>query len=317
MHILKLALALTLLPIFCQAEGLSPTEREELIKRIEEIEKQSESYVNQKYRTAMKAYTEAMTNENSAMELYLKCEEMLNFEQKQKKHSEFRDWKKKNDAKFSETAFRKALQFQLQWLSLSLKANSENADREKLSLEVATYVDKMVEHAEVLEPYQSVLNQGVTSTVFAQAYNIGGIEIKKWPLSPGQIGAVYEEIILPPLRRADRIEALKAAWQKRMLQEGELIEKWSPEKAGGGLNAQSPAYEKFVTEALPNLRWNAEMDYFKAGDERGAALRMLKHIDTNMSHKSAPQWLEQLGKLVSATSSSTQKSPPETTTPAE
>lgn len=317
MHISKLAIALTLLPMFCQAEGLSPTEREELLKKIEVIEKQSESYVNQKYRTAMKAYTEAMTSENSALELYLKCEEMINFEQKQKKNSDFRDWKKKNDEKFSETAYRRALQLQLQWLSLSLKATSENVDRDKLSLEVATYVDKMLEQAEVLAPYQSILNQGVTSTVFAQAYNIGGIEIKKWPLSPGQISAVYEEIILPPLRRADRIEALKAAWQKRMVQEGELVDKWSSQKASGGLNTHSPAYDKFVTETLPNLRWNAEMDLFKAGDERGSADRMLKHIDTNMSHKSATQWLEQLGKLVNAAPSSVPKSPSKTTPPAE
>lgn len=117
--------------------------------------------------------------------------------------------------------------------------------------------------ADSLEPYQSVLNQSVTSTVFAQAYNISGIEIENWALSPGQIPAIYDKIILPPLRRIDRIELLKAAWQKRMSQEGELAEKWSNEKASGGLNARSPAYEKFITESLPDLRWNAEVDFSK------------------------------------------------------
>lgn len=317
MQILRLTIALTALNMFCQAEGLSEADREALIKRIEEIEKQSESYVNQKYRTAMNAYSAAMTSENSAMELYLKCEEMLNFEQKQKKNSEFRDWKKRNDEKFSETAFRKALQFQLQWLNLTLKASSENADREKLSLEVSSYLDKMVENADALAPYQSILNQSVTSSVFAQAYNISGIEIEKWPLSPGQIGAVYDEIILPPLRRMDRFEALKAAWQKRMVQEGDLVDKWSPEKAGGGLNMRSPAYDKFVTETLPDLKWNAEMDFFKVGDERGSAARMLKHIESNMSHKSTTQWVEELSNLVSSAQGNPTKSGTEIPQPAE
>lgn len=298
MHILKITLVFAILPMLAQAEELSDADREALIKRIAEIEEQSESQMNQKYRAAMSAFNAAMASENSAMEFYLKCEELLNFEQKQKKFSEFRDWKKKNDEKFAETAFRKALQLQLQWLTLTLKASAEDADREKLSLEVATYLDKMMAQADSLEPYQSVLNQSVTSTVFAQAYNISGIEIENWALSPGQIPAIYDKIILPPLRRIDRIELLKAAWQKRMSQEGELAEKWSNEKASGGLNARSPAYEKFITESLPDLRWNAEVDFFKAGDQRGAASRMLKHIEANISHKSATQWVEQFGKLI-------------------
>lgn len=298
MHILKITFAFAFLSMLAKAEELSAADREALIKRIAEIEQQSESYVNQKYRTAMTAFNTAATSENGAMELYLKCEEMLNFEQKQKKNSEFREWKKKNDEKFAETAFRKALQLQLQWLTLTLKASAEDADREKLSLEVATYLDKMMAQADSLAPYQSVLNQSVTSTVFAQAYNISGIEIENWALSPGQIPVIYDKIILPPLRRIDRIEALKAAWQKRISQEGELAEKWSDEKASGGLNARSPAYEKFITESLPDLRWNAEVDIFKAGDQRGAASRMLKHIEANISHKSATQWVEQLAKLI-------------------
>lgn len=317
MQILRLAIAVTILPVFCQAEELSEADRELLIKRIEEIGKQSESHVNQKYRTAMSAYTAAMANENGAMDLYLKCEEMLNFEQKKKKNSEFRDWKKQNDNKFSETAFRKALQLQLQWLSLTLKAASEETDREKLSLEVAAYVDKMIGQADSLAPYQSVLNQSVTSTVFAQAYNIGGIEIKDWPLSPGQIAAVYDQVILPPLRRFDRIEALKAAWQKRMTQEADLIDKWSSEKARGGLNARSPAYDKFVAETLPELRWKAEMDFFKAGDERGAASRMLKHVENNISHRSATEWVEELGELLSTRASSSPGADAATTQPTE
>lgn len=313
MQILKLAIVLTFVPMISHAEGLSEADREAFIKQLEEIEKKSESYVNQKYSTAMKAYSGAMTSENAAMDLYLKCEELLNFEQKKKKSSEFRDWKKQNSDKFSDTAFRTALQLQLQWLVLTLKASSEDADRDKLSIEATAYLEKMIDQAERIAPYRSILNQSVTSSVFAQAYNIGGIEIKDWPLSPGQIAAVYDQAILPPMRRIDRIEALKTAWQKRMNQEGELVEKWSSEKARGGLNMTSPAYDKFVSETLPELRWNAEVDVYKAGDERGAASRMLKHIETNITHKSATRWVEQFGNLVRASSNSAPKTSTEAT----
>lgn len=298
MQTLKLSIALAVLPMLSHAEDLTEADREALLDRIEEIQKRSESYVDQKYRAAMSAYSAAMASENSAMDLYLKCEEKLNFEEKKKKHSDFREWKKKNSDKFSDNAFRKALQFQLRWLVLTLKATPEDADREKLAAEAGALLDTMVSNAEGLAAHQSVLNQSVTSSIFAQAYDIGGIDVKDWPLSPGRIASVYDQLLLPPLRRIDRIEALKASWQKRILQEGVLVEKWRSNKNNTKSNERSPAFEKFVAETLPILRWNAEVDIYKAGDERGAAIRMLKHIEDNFTHKSATQWVGQFSELV-------------------
>ncbi len=37
-------------------------------------------------------------------------------------------------------------------------------------------------------------------------------------------------------------------------------------------------------------QWESELDLFKAGDERGAAVRMLAHIEKNLSHHAAPKW---------------------------
>jgi len=292
-----LLIFLTASTITSHGQNLSDADREAILKKIQTIQEQADSAVDKKFRNAQSAFSSAMNNENSALELYIKCEELMNFEKKNKKAVDFRDWKKSNNDKFLDTSFRLALQYQLRWCVLTLQAASENADREKLSIEAAKILDVMITDAEKLAPYQSILNQNVLSSVFAQAYNINGIEIKNWPLAPGQFDAIYDELLLPPLRRADRINSLTACWQKRIKQQGELVLKWQSDgKSKSG--EKSLEYEKFITETLPQLRWDADVDIFKAGDQRGASIRMLKHIEDNLSHKSATKWIQSFNTLI-------------------
>jgi hypothetical protein len=291
--------SLTFAPLISHAQDLTDADREAILKRIELAQEQAESNIDRKYRSALSAFSSGMINENSAMELYLKCEEMINFEKKNKKAVDFRDWKNKNGDKFSDTSFRLTLQYQLRWLALSLQATSKNANREKLALEAIKIIDGITADAAKLKPYQSDLNQGVLSSIFAQAYNINGIEIKNWPSAPGQFDEIYDQLILPPLRRSDRIASLKTIWGKRIAQKVDIFEKWNnPEKGGAKSIQQSPEYEKFLTETVPEFQWNAEVDIFKAGDQRGASERMLKHIESNINHKSAEKWIDSFTELL-------------------
>ena len=54
-----------------------------------------------------------------------------------------------------------------------------------------------------------------------------------------------------------------------------------------------------MTETLPELQWQMEMDLFRNGDEGGAAMRMLAHIEKHLNHKSAREWGEQFKNLLS------------------
>jgi hypothetical protein len=293
-----LALFFTLHPLAAQ-EALTPSDREALLERLEKIREEAESKVDARFRTALSAIRNAAQSPNAALDLYLKCEEMVNFEEMKKKNVDFREWKRKNDARLSDTGFRLALQQQLRWLALTLEAASEMPDFDKLALDAGKIVEAIVAQAEDLSAHRDLLQQGVTSSVFARAYDINGLKVENWPLAPAPLAAVYDQVLLPPLRRPDRIESLKAAWTKRMANEAALIGAWSGkpgEKPKPGVS--SPAYDKFVSETVPRLRWDAEVDLFKAGDEKAAALRMLKHIDDNLSHESAPKWAEDFVALL-------------------
>ncbi len=292
MKTITLSLAF-LLQILTAQEPLSPSDREALLVQLEKIREEANSKVDSRYRAALAAFSRASNSPNAALDLYLKCEEMVNFDEMKKKNVDFREWKRNNDAKLSDAGFRIALQQQLRWLMLTLEAASEKPDRDKLALEAGKIIESVVSQAQDLSAHRDFLKEAVTSSVFAGAYNISGIKVENWPVSPAPVSAVYELVLLPPLRRPDRIESLKAAWAKRMIHESALLDAWSGkpgEKPKPGVH--SPAYDKFVSETLPNLRWEAEVDLFKAGDEKAAAKRMLTHIDENLSHESAPKWAE-------------------------
>ena len=290
MKTLSIALLVSLASPIAIADDLTQADRETLLEKLEAIRNDADAKVDARFRAAISAYRNAMSSESAAIDLYLKCEEMVNFQEQNKKSGDFREWKRKNADKLSDKYFKMALRQQLRWLVLTLEAASEDPDRDKLAAEAGKVLESIMTQAEDLAPHRNVLQQSVTSSVFARAYDINSLKVEKWPLSPAQIQPVYDQVILPPLRRPDRFTSLRAAWTRRMVQEGMVADLWSGKPDEKKKGVRSPEYDKFIENTLPKLQWDAEVDLFKAGDERGAAVRMLAHIEKNLAHDAAPKW---------------------------
>ena len=284
-----------------RSESLSSADREALLASLEALREAAISKVDARFRLAMTAYRDAMVSGDAAMDFYLKCIEKVNFDDQQKKNVEFREWKRREADKLSDPAFRLALQYQLRWLTLTLRASSEKANLTLLAGEAQEILDAIFHDAVKLSSQEQHLGQAVTSTVFAKAYEIGNLGKDKWPLSPVNLDEIYSVVVFPPLRSPGRLETLRSAWIKRIQQEGLKVEAWSGN--GGKKNGQSsgprgPEYEKFVTETVPELQWQMEIDLFRNGDESRAAKRMLDHITKHISHRSARSWGEEFQKLL-------------------
>lgn len=286
-----------------RSESLTAADREALIERLEALRDSADARVDARFRMAARAYQEAMASNQAAMDFYLKCIEKVNYEDQQKKSSEFREWKRNQADLLSDANFRLALRYQLRWLVLTLRASSEAADRVALAEEAREIVEAVHLDAEKLSPQVQTLRQAVTSTVFAKAYEIGNLDKNEWPLSPVLLEPIYSAVIFPPLRTPDRLETLRNAWIRRIQQEGIQAEVWAGN--GNGRRGQpSPEARavnsgKFSAETLPALQWEMEMDLFASGDESGAAMRMLTHIEKNLAHKSVREWGEQFRALLS------------------
>jgi hypothetical protein len=305
-------LASALITAQATSEPLSSADREALLESLEKIRETADSKVDARFRLAIAAYREAMSTDDAAMEFYLKCIEKVNFEDQQRKTADFREWKRREGDKLADQGFRLALRYQLRWLILTLRAASEKTRSAEIVGEAQEVVDSIFRDAAKLGEHGQTLGQPVTSTVFARAYEIGNVENAKWPLSPVQLEQIYNEIIFPQYRNPSGIASLRAAWIKRIQQEGLKEEAMSGN--GGGRRNGPPGGQRegdqtrFVMETLPELQWQMEVDLFRAGDEGGAAVRMLQHIEKYLSHRSAREWGDQFKNMLSP------KPPPAPTT---
>jgi hypothetical protein len=148
-----------------------------------------------------------------------------------------------------------------------------------------------------------MLGEPALRTVFARAYEISQLKVENWPASPIELGSIYNEVIMPPLRKPSRLKELQAAWIKRIQREGAMAEYWPDRREQGrrppGADNNEPAaYARFLENTQPRLQWEMEVDLFRNGDESGAATRMLALLEKNISRPSAKAWSDQFKQLL-------------------
>ncbi len=293
-----------------QAEDLSDADRETLLENLEKLRDAADNRMDARFRIAISAYRNAIGSDDAAIDLYLNCMEKVQFEELHRKAADFREWKRKEAEKLSEPGLRLALRHQLRWLMLTLEAASAKPqERYKFAADARDIVDSIFRDIDKLKHQEEILNQSVVSTVFAQAYDITGVKMEDWPMSPVQIEPLYEDLFLPPLRKPGRVAELRAMWIKRIQQETIRMENWGGRRGrnnGGEANErigtiesmQSPEFIRFQEETVPKLQWEMEVDLFRNGDQSGASVRMLAHLQKYIGHASAREWGEQFQRLL-------------------
>ncbi|MES2921451.1 MAG: hypothetical protein V4819_07890 [Verrucomicrobiota bacterium] len=294
------------------AETLSDADRETLLGNLEKIQEESSSKSDARFRIALAAFRNAMSNDDAAMELYINCMEKVNFEELHKKAADFREWKTKEREELADPGLRLALRHQLRWLMLTLEAASEKPNHAKLASDAQEAVDAIFRDADKLKYQQEILTQPVTATVFARAYDINNVKVEGWALSPIDVDGIYDNILLPPYRRPSTLAALRSGWVKRIQQETVKMEHWSKRREPRGENRgdreerrvgmaadmQSPEYLKFLEDDLPKLQWEMEVDLYENGDEANASVRMLALLQKYTGHASAREWADEFKKLL-------------------
>lgn len=284
------------------ADPLGADDRELLLERLKALKEAAEGRKGGRIGLALAAFRPAVASSDAAIELYLRCVEKLDFEDQNRKSQDFREWKRRQKNNLKDPGMALALRLQLQWLVHTLEVAANPAEASKMAPKAADGLDDIFANAEKLRGHQNTLRRSVTSTVFARAYNVSDVDVGDWPTEPLALSRIYEKVIFPPLRRPDKVESLRAAWLKRIQQEGLMAEQWSGSNGNSRTSsrdaAKPPAFEKFVTDERPNLIWRMEEDLFKAGDQRGAALRMLTHLERYIGHPSAADWTDRFIGLI-------------------
>ncbi|MDC0088037.1 hypothetical protein OAI07_00685 [Akkermansiaceae bacterium] len=296
---ITMAIASLLAPLNAQEE-LSDADRIAILTDLEKIEEASNSRVDGLYRRAIADYRSAISSDAETFKLYLNCYEKVNFTEKHLKSSDFREWKKKNEDKLKSSSFRMALRQQLAWLLISIETASKGGDVTEMGNRAVSHLNTIFENAEAIKGHQQILKQNVLGSEFARAYDLN-IKIDGWPKSALDIQNIYEKLVMPPLRDSGQIEALRTAWDRKILHLGTAIEAWTEnkgERIGTKDALKTPQMEVFLAETRPQLIWDKEKDCFESGAERTAALNMLNHLKVCTNHKDLPRWIEEFSAYV-------------------
>lgn len=318
----SLLLATLLLAPLVRADTLTEADREALLERLQKIQDAADAKVDERFRIAVAAFRSAMQSDDAAVDLYVKCIEKVQFEDQNKKGQEFRDWKRDQAEHLQSVGFRRALRHQLRWLVLTLQVASSKQEASKFSSEARQIVDDIFSDIKSMEGQRSVLGQGVMSTVFARTYDLTAVKVADWPMSPVDLERLYDRVILPPYRFPEKADTLRSAWLKRIQQEGSMVEYLGGGGGNGNGNGRGngngggrggekeaprigtkealrpPEYQKFLEDTYPDLLWQMEEDAYKAGDQRGAALKMFQHLEKYVTHQKAPEWSKRFRALL-------------------
>ncbi len=320
---LSWALALILLVVIhapltpARAEALKPDELKSFAEQLEQLRKTVNSQRSKENAVALRSFVKHGTSPVSANAFYLECLKKLRFTDEGKRAEAWRTYRDNNDDLFNSVYHRQAKQMELRYLIMTINAAHEE-DRRELMPQLISYIDALLSiDGRAYEHMQSA-----DSSVFTEVYDIqSSIDPGDWQMDPTNVGGIYDSAVLPHMRN-HRDPRLVPAWLKKIehmtdyaekVKEGEAAEQREAEREdrrqsrGGGnpettaeARAERDRYEEFMTETLPEAKWNMCEDLAENGFRDEAIPLMFQVIREHAEFSDVPSWLSSLEALLRA-----------------
>lgn len=315
------------------ANELTPDQIQSLKARLKSLKENLDTHLTSRNVSAGQAFLNAANDPKAAVELYLNCVKMVDYDRAGRPESDFRAWRDAQADRIKDPEFIASLQLQLRYLALSCQA-AESDDLSKVFGPLMSHVDSL---SQLTEMPTGPITQSVASTVFAKAYYLekllGGNE--NWEPVPIDIAGIYSRTILPYLRAEDP-SSLMNAWDKRIEQQTRLVmmleEKKEDElrglnrdeerrarnnQANRGGTVGEHSKEEFIRRTLPQLQWGKLKDMFLYVDQVGGAKAMLDFVEANLTGEMGEQYYSEFESLIESAQGVGSARTPGTTEPGE
>lgn len=273
--------------LHAQSPELNPAQREYLLRKAKEIQTTARRHMQMNQSSAISMLNRAANHADAALDIYLEAVESVDFKRKDKKESEFREWRDHHQEQHREASFKRSLQLQAQYILLTLEMMQSKSDEDmaRIISKVMTYADRLAS----LQPLdrRHILNQPLES-----AYVVGHMHIhlsnnrnRAWVMRAGDLENIYDGFVFPTIIQLNNPELLKEAWGARLEQERNIAQKTN-------------ALEEFTTRRAAELYWQRAKDYHALGDLENGLLSMLKLLENNTQHPRALEWNEEFQNLI-------------------
>jgi hypothetical protein len=328
-----LGLIACLLAILMSVSSLTaqvPTdaEKEKIIKALAELKDILENGSGSNNLRALQLLQSAVSSNKETLKLYMAAVKEIDFDETGKKESDWRDWRDKNEETLSSTSHIRALQFQIHYLILTIKATSgKNAEEpiQKVMPDLIAYLDKLSTDFEDFTENTNILRGSVLESYFGRQAKLNVTVDRKrpWAFNPLGISEIYDKSILPFYREKKDLTNLQGAWDKRIVHEGKLygVEKGLFSGSNNGRRGYGRADQRdieraeekeedrkldqalneFRKERMPILTWGKQRDVLFFGSNKTAALSaMIAHIKDHLDHKDVKIWIEEISNFLNA-----------------
>ena len=299
-------LALLLATPVLNAESLTQADKEALMEKLDALSDTAKEKAMSRMGTAIGDFRAGMASDEAAVNLYMECVEKVQFKDQKRSAQDFREWKRRESERLDQEGLKRCLRHQLRWLMLTMEAAEKPDEVSGLAPRASEALDSIFSNPDQFEGNVEALRQPVTESMFARAYGLGNLKAERWPLSPLDLPQVFDQIMLPPLRGKGSYDGMREQWQRRIRYEGIVRQSFTGRREKGKKEESSPEYDKWISEGQPDMVWQMELDLYKAGDQKKAAVRMLEHLETNVTHPKARDWGTQFRTLIEPGKSTTE-----------
>jgi hypothetical protein len=314
------ALAFASLPLSLAAQDLTDAQRQQILSGIKDLEMLLNDGSEKNNQRARQMFEAALADPKGPIEFYLEAKKIIDFDETGRRESDWKAWRDANEDRLKSPEHVAARRLQLRYLILTLDVVASK-DREKALAAnlpaLAAFIDDMAGAYPDLGEQRAVLRESVLDSDYAERTKIDLTVDREaeWVFTPGDVGAIYDRVVLPHFREPLNFTSLMAAWDKRIAHEGLLAV--TEEAARGGADTPQPgggpggdddrrlgrlrerfggggdardreraqereedrqrdvAVDTFKTVRLPELQWARERDALEYGPDKPGAFARL------------------------------------------
>lgn len=309
-HLLALLLCIPpLLSAQTAPSALTPEQIANITKQLDQLEDQILKNRGDALNTALAQFRSGAASEKAAVDFYISCYKLVNFDRKDLKVSDFQAWKDRSEGLLKDPEFATALRLQLEYLVIAIQAQ-QTEDPSSLVPSVQAFLPKAVAAVQNATKHTAsgaiasadsrkggrpadrlikTLEQSVKNSEFSKAYLLENhLTLNDWEYGPLNIAGIYDKIILPNYLKHKPAE-ISTQWDNRI--SGILTLRKATQS--------ETDYQVFYSQTYPDLCWSKATYLLSKNLEPVQALAsMLKIIRENPTHPKAAGWITELRQHV-------------------
>ena len=316
----KFIAPLLLSVVAASAQDAPPLAPTKLLDALKALKDQQAQQAQSSRQAVLKAAQSGAASGPAAAAAWIEAVRLTQFEGAEKEGAQFRDWKEKEGALFSEKEVQAAAHLYYRWLTITMQ-RAMGTPTKDLIPSIIQYTKDVLTDAAVLEGlvekgdkekeratqrpgvarnqrnnsetdrvrrlHEQILGRALPSSPPVKALRAEELaRVEQWELTPGDVDGIYNAIVLPEFRKAHDPRVLEF-WDLKIKLESDAVK-------------AKPAFdqEKFTRERKGELLWNRAKEFSELGLRNRCINELFQVLRAYPQHPKFATWVGELETVI-------------------